>query len=78
VDKALFDDYLCLVALNNIKLSDKKSKKQLENSEMDNSLTGADCRSVQNIAPPITFLRQEDKDETNKSKMVGYRLKIHT
>jgi len=40
LDKALYNDYLCLVALNNSvirsKFSDKKSNKQLKNSEMVN------------------------------------------
>jgi len=36
LDKALYDDYVCLVASDKQQIS-KKSKKQPENSEMDNS-----------------------------------------
>jgi len=44
LDKVLYDDYLCLVALK--KLSGKKSKKQPQNLEMDNSQTGTDSAII--------------------------------
>jgi len=40
LDKALYDDYL------SSKFSGKKSKKQPENSEMDNSKAGADLSKI--------------------------------
>jgi len=47
------------------KLNGKKSKKQPENSEMDNSLSG--CRFVQNIATPSLFRDRRIKmEQTNK------------
>jgi len=45
------------------KFSGKKSKKQPENLEMDNSQAGADY----NITT-VAFSLQEDKDGTNKQK----------
>jgi len=49
LDKALYDDYLCLVwHRTSSKLTVKMSKKYLENTEMDNSCSR--CGFVQNSA----------------------------
>jgi len=36
LDKSLYDDYLCLMSRTSSKFSGKNSKKQPENSKMDN------------------------------------------
>jgi len=49
LDKALYNDYLCFVTWwlqTSSKFSGKKSKKQLDNAEMDSSKAGADLSKI--------------------------------
>jgi len=57
LDKVRYDDHHCLVALSKQQIKwFKKSKKQLENSEMDIGQLRSDCRFVQNIERNCCFL----------------------
>jgi len=66
LDKALYDDYLCLVASNKQQIKWKEVKKLPKNSKLDNSLSG--CGFVQNIAPPSLSRNGRIKMEQNKTK----------
>jgi len=77
LDKALYDDYSCLVASNRSQINSAEYKNQPEHSQMDNSLSG--CGFVQNIAPPSLSCNRKIKVKKilsldNSIKMLVYNI----
>jgi len=71
LDKALYDDYLCLVASNKQKIKRKEVKNQRNGSEIHGQLLSG-FGFVQNITPPSLSRYRSIKIE--KNNYFGFRL----